>query len=291
MNENTPDIIDRYFKAMEKCFSIGCQKVIFEPSSKKEWFFENDKWCYFEFYCDDSYYRLVSSEQKDFSAECIIKDMSYEIKMLLGFVRLRGVVTIEKQMFSDYVTKYEKEHSLTPDLTIEKFNFDLKQREEKELEKTDKIANRILTGCLGIIFILIIIFGLFALSVFFAPKAKAASKYSQEFIQNFYLCRAFSESKYNVAYNSNSTYEIKGYAPDGSGKCVYVETNRWQRGANITTCYFNQKQIQEYYTAMINPDIKGSVLVKGMPVVGKNEEVVFLQYFNNPEVCITKTIR
>ena len=42
---------------------------------------------------------------------------------------------------------------------------------------------------------------------------------------------------------------------------------------------------------MINPDIKGSVLVKGMPVVGKNEEVVFLQYFNNPEVCITKTIR
>ena len=291
MNENTPDIIDRYFKAMEKCFSIGCQKVIFEPSSKKEWFFENDKWCYFEFYCDDSYYRLVSSEQKDFSAECIIKDMSYEIKMLLGFVRLRGVVTIEKQMFSDYVTKYEKEHSLTPDLTIEKFNFDLKQREEKELEKTDKIANRILTGCLGIIFILIIIFGLFALSVFFAPKAKAASKYSQEFIQNFYLCRAFSESKYNVAYNSNSTYEIKGYAPDCSGKCVYVETNRWQRGANVTTCYFNQKQIQEYYTAMINPDIKGSVLVKGMPVVGKNEEVVFLQYFNNPEVCITKTIR
>ena len=291
MNENNPDIIDRYFKAMEKCFSIACQKVIFEPSSKKEWFFENDKWCYFEFYCDDSYYRLVSSEQKDFSAECIIKDMSYEIKMLLGFVRLRGVVTIEKQMFSDYVTKYEKEHSLTTDLTIEKFNFDLKQREEKELEKTDKIANRILTGCLGIIFILIIIFGLFALSVFFAPKAKAASKYSQEFIQNFYLCRAFSESKYNVAYNSNSTYEIKGYATDGSGKCVYVETNRWQRGANITTCYFNQKQIQEYYTAMINPDIKGSVLVKGMPVVGKNEEVVFLQYFNNPEVCITKSIR
>ena len=57
------------------------------------------------------------------------------------------------------------------------------------------------------------------------------------------------------------------------------------------SCYFNQKQIQEYYTAMINPDIKGSVLVKGMPVVGKNEEVVFLQYFNNPEVCITKTIR
>ena len=41
---------------------------------------------------------------------------------------------------------------------------------------------------------------------------------------------------------------------------------------------------------MINPDAQGSELVKGMPVVGNNEKVVFLKYFNNPEVCKTESI-
>ena len=38
---------------------------------------------------------------------------------------------------------------------------------------------------------------------------------------------------------------------------------------------------------MMSPDKQGSVLVKGMPVVGKNEDVVFLKFFNNPKVCNT----
>lgn len=290
MQNDNIDIIDEYFKAMEHCNAIACQKVIFEPQTKKEWFFENDKWCYFEFYCDDRDYRLISTEQKEFGSDCFIKDMSYEIKMLLGFTRLRNIVTIEKDVFSAYVTKYEKEHALAPDLTVEKFNYDLKLIEEIELGKTDKIANRVLTGCLGAVIIMIIVFGVFILSVFFSPKAHANSKYSQEFIKNFYICKPFSETKYNIAYNSNSTYEIKGSAPDGSGKCIYVETNSWLRGSNVTTCYFEAKQIEEYYFAMLNPDKKASVMVKGMPVVGKNEEVVFLKYFNNPKVCQTKAI-
>ncbi len=49
--------------------------------------------------------------------------------------------------------------------------------------------------------------------------------------------------------------------------------------------------MDEYYKAMINPDIQGSVLVKGMPVVGQNEEVTFLKYFNDPKTCQTQSIK
>lgn len=287
MKENQSDIIDEYFKEMEHCRSLSCQKVIFEPTAKKEWFFENDGWCYFEFLCEDSDYRLVKTQQKDFGEDCIIKDMSYEIKMLLSFYRLRGVRTIEKNIFSSYVIRFEKEKELTPSLTPEKYNFDLKLKEEDELQKSDRITNKILTGCLGFVILTIIVFGIFILSMLFAPKAEAKSKYSQEFIRNFYMCIPYRESVFNTAYNAQSTYEIQGYTRDGSEKCIYVETNSWLRGSNVTTCHFDGKQVREYYAAMINPDAKGSVLVKGMPVVGKNEEVVFLKFFNNPQVCKT----
>lgn len=287
MNEKHPDIIDQYFKAMEKCNSINCRKVIFEPEKKREWFFEDDNWCYFQFLCEDRDYRLIKTEQKDFTSDCVVKDMSYEIKMLLNYYHLRGTVTIGKELFSTYVIRYEKEKEQDSSLTPEKFNFNIKLKEEEALRKSDKITNKILWGCLSIIVITIVAFGLFILSVFFAPKAEAKSKYSQQFIQSFYQCTPYSETTYNTAYNSNSTYEIKGYAPDGSGKCVYVETNRWMRGANVTTCYFDEKNQKEYSNAMLEPDKQGSVLVKGMPVVGKNEDVVFLKFFNNPQVCQT----
>lgn len=290
MDENKRDIVDEYFKAMAHCHAIECQKVIFEPLTKKEWFFENDRWCYFEFFCEQDFYRLVATEQKDFDGSCLLRDMSYEIKMLLSFFRLRNTAFIEKSMFSDYVNKYEKAKELHTGLSAENFNLELKLKEEEALQKSDKIARRILAGCLGLIAAVLVVFGVLILSAFFAPAAHSASKYTPQFIMNFAMCRAFSESKYNIAYNSNSTYEIKGYAPDGSGKCVYVETHRWQRGTNVTTCYFSDKQIREFYNAMINPDIQGSVLVKGMPVVGRNEEVVFLKFFNDPKTCITKAI-
>lgn len=38
MDENKRDIVDEYFKAMAHCHAIECQKVIFEPLTKKEWF-------------------------------------------------------------------------------------------------------------------------------------------------------------------------------------------------------------------------------------------------------------
>lgn len=291
MDENYTDIVEEYFRHRKYCNSLDCAKVIFEPEQKREWFFDEGKWCYFEFLCDDNDYRLVKTEEKDFNDDCILKDMSYEIKMLLSFVHLRGISSIEKEVFSSYVNQYEYAKKSNPALTVEKFNFDIKMREEAELEKSQKTANRILTGCLGLIIIVIIAFGIFILSMFFAPSAAAKSKYTSSFIQHFVICRPFSESKFNTAYNSKSTYEIKGYAPDGSGKCVYMETHTWQRGTNIVTCYFTQKQIDDYYKAMINPDIQGSVLVKGMPVVGQNEEVTFLKYFNDPKVCVTRSIK
>ena len=120
-----------------------------------------------------------------------------------------------------------------------------------------------------------------------ASSVEAKSRYSQDFIRHFYQCKPYRESTFNTAYNSNSTYEIKGFAPDGSGKCVYVETNSWMRGSNVTTCYFDEKNQKEYFNAMMSPDKQGSVLVKGMPVVGKNEDVVFLKFFNNSKVCNT----
>ena len=291
MTDDNKDIVDEYFKAMKQCNSISCRYVIFEPATKKEWFFENGKWCHFEFQCDDNDYRLISTELKEFGSDCVIKEMSYEIRMLLSYTNLRKITTVEKDVFSNYITKYEKAHESDPELTPEQFNYDLKQKEELSLKKSDIIANRILTGCLGFIILIIICFGIFILTVFFAPHADAKSKYTQEFIQNFYICKPFVESKYNPAYNSNATYEIKGYAQDGSGKCIYEETNRWLKGANVTTCYFEPKQIQEYYLAMLSPDIQGSVLVKGMPVVGNNEDVTFLKYFNDPKTCQTRAIQ
>ena len=291
MNEKNPDIIEQYFSSMEHCSSLNCRKVIFEPSKKREWFYEDDAWCYFDFLCEDMDYRLIKTEQKIFDNSCTIRDMSYEIKMLLNYYHLRGTVTIGKDLLSTYIIRYEKEKELNPSLTPEKYNFDLKLKEEEALNKSDKIVNRILWGCLGLISVIIIFFAVFIFSVVFAPKAEAKSKYSRNFIQHFYQCIPYRESKFNTAYNSNSTYEIKGFAPDGSGKCVYVETNRWLRGTNVTTCYFDTKSRREYFNAMINPDKQGSVLVKGMPVVGKNEDVTYLKYFNDPKVCITRAIQ
>ena len=290
MNEYYQNIIDEYFKAMENCNSINCQKVIFEPEQKIEWFFYEDYWCYFQFLCEDGDYRLVKKKDKDFGYDCVVKDMSYEIKMLLNYYNLRGTVTIGKELFSTYVIRYELEKKTDPSLTPEKYNFNLKMKEEEALRKSDKVANKILWGCLSLIIVIVVAFGLLVLSVYLAPKAEAKSKYSQQFIQSFYQCKPYRESTFNTAYNSNSIYEIKGFAPDGSGKCIYVETNSWMRGTNVTTCYFDEKSQREYFNAMMTPDKQGSVLVKEMPVVGKNEDVTYLKYFNNPQICTTKAI-
>ncbi len=158
MNENNQDIIDEYFKEMEHCRCIECQKVIFEPSTKTEWFFEDDFWCYFEFFCDENNYMLRKSDDKSFDTACFIKDMSYEIKMLLAYIRLRNVVTIEKDVFSQYVNKYEKARETNKNLSVEKFNLDIKEKEEISLQKSEKIANGILWGCLVIIIFVIILF-------------------------------------------------------------------------------------------------------------------------------------
>ena len=117
---------------------------------------------------------------------------------------------------------------------------------------------------------------------------QAKSKYTQEFIKYFSVCRPYTEAKYNVAYNSHDTYTIKGYAPDGSGRCIYVETNEWQRGKYVTTCLFSPKEHQEYFRAMLNPDVKTSVLIKGMAFVDAHENAVYLKYYNNPKVCRTE---
>lgn len=122
----------------------------------------------------------------------------------------------------------------------------------------------------------------------FADCAFAVSKYTQEFIKHFALCREYAESKYNIAYNSHDTYEIKGYTPDGTGKCIYVETNQWQRGTYVTTCRFLPPQHEEYFNAMLNPDKKTSVLIKGMAFVDANEKAVYLKYYNMPSVCTTE---
>ena len=47
----------------------------------------------------------------------------------------------------------------------------------------------------------------------------------------------------------------------------------------------SQKQQEEYYRAMLNPDVKTSVLIKGMAFVDANEKAVYLKYYNNPKVC------
>ena len=150
MDENYTDIVEEYFRHRKYCNSLDCAKVIFEPEQKREWFFDEGKWCYFEFLCDDNDYRLVKTEEKDFDDSCILKDMSYEIKMLLAYIRLRGVSVIEKEMFSTYVNNFEKAREFDPELTIEKFNYDLKDREELALVQSDKVANGIMAGCLAL---------------------------------------------------------------------------------------------------------------------------------------------
>ena len=106
MDENYTDIVEEYFRHRKYCNSLECAKVIFEPEQKREWFFDEGKWCYFEFLCDDNDYRLVKTEEKDFDDCCIVKDRSYEIKMLLSFVHLRGISSIEKEVFSSYVNHH-----------------------------------------------------------------------------------------------------------------------------------------------------------------------------------------
>lgn len=163
MSEHKFDIVEKYFQAISGCKSLSCQKVIFEQSSRREWFFDDDYWCYFEFCCDDKLYRLKKTEDVIFQNSCEIKDMSYEIRMLLAYYRLRGLVTIEKDVFESYLVKFEKEKLLDPNLTIEKFNYELRYREELELNRSEKIANGIMAGCLvmvaaiGLLFVLAIV--------------------------------------------------------------------------------------------------------------------------------------
>lgn len=163
------DITEEYFNSRSNCRSISCRKVIFEPDTKREWFFEDDFWCYFEFLCDDNDYVLKKQDEKIFSNNCILKDMSYEIKMLLAYVRLKGVVTIEQELFTRYVFRYEREKKSEPDLTLEKFNLNLKKSEEDALSRSDKIANGILAGCLTLIGFTVFLF-LFALIAYFKSK-------------------------------------------------------------------------------------------------------------------------
>lgn len=158
------DIVQQYFEQMAHCNAISCQKVIFEPETKREWFFEDDYWCFFEFYCDDKDYVLRKRDDKTFTADCEVKDMSYEIKMLLAYVRLRSVVTIEKSLFSAYVTKYEKAKELDSNLTVEKFNFDIREKEEEALIRSDKIANGIMGGCLVLVAAVVLLFALAIIS-------------------------------------------------------------------------------------------------------------------------------
>lgn len=285
MDKNHQKIAEQYFQEKQKCRKLACQICIFEPGNKKEWFFEDEKWCCFEFFCEDKDYRLIKKDEKVFGGDCVIRKMSYEIVMLSSFCQFRNVVTIDKEDFSRYILRYEKEKKNSPELTLEQFNFAIKLKEEDELNKSDKITNRILTGCLGMILIMLILFVIAAISFFTASPASASSKYSKEFVESFAFCKMFKESKYNPAYNSKSTYEINGYKPDGT--CEYVETNEWLKGKNITTCHFSYAQVQEYSRAMMFPNEKHSSDVNGMAVVGGHEEVVFLKYFNMPSVCKT----
>lgn len=156
--ENDKDIVQKYFEQMSACTNIACKKVIFEPETKTEWFFFEDCWCYFEFYCEDNEYTLRRVLEKEFCADCILKDMSYEIKMLLAYIQLRGVVTVEKELFSTYVNNFEKTRETKPDLSIEKYNFDLKEKEEQSLLKSDKIANGIMAGCLALVAAVVLLF-------------------------------------------------------------------------------------------------------------------------------------
>lgn len=163
------DIIQEYFEQMSQCHLLDCQKVIFDPDERQEYFFEDDSWSYFKFYCQDDYYTLKKDDGKIFENNCYIKEMSYEIKMLLAYMRLRNVTSIEKQMFSDYVNRFEQEKLTTPTMTLEKFNVILKEQEDTALKKADRIANGIMGGCLVIA---ISVFLLFAYAIFTYFRAK-----------------------------------------------------------------------------------------------------------------------
>ena len=157
------NIKKEYIKLKESCDTIECQKSIFEPFSRKEWFYENEQWCFFEFNCEEKEYYLRNTDKIEFSPECYLKDMSYEIKMLLAYTRLRNVVTIEKDVFEIYLSRFEKEKEQDNNTTIEKFNYELKEKEENELERSEKIANGIMGGCLilagaiGLLFLIAIV--------------------------------------------------------------------------------------------------------------------------------------
>lgn len=166
---NNHDIVQQYFDSQVHCHSLSCHKVIFDPSSKREWFFENDKWCYFEFYCEHDEYSLRNKDQVTFSHDCYVKDMSYEIIMLLAYVRLRGVVTIDKSLFNTYVNRFENEKTTDSSLSVEKFNFDLKEREETALVKSDKVVNGIMGGCLVLVIAIALLF-LMAIVSYFRAK-------------------------------------------------------------------------------------------------------------------------
>ena len=61
-------------------------------------------------------------------------------------------------MFSDYVLKYENAKEQNSDLSIEKFNFELKEKEDAALIHSDKIANSIMGGCLFLVIAVLLLF-------------------------------------------------------------------------------------------------------------------------------------
>ena len=162
MDKNEPNIIEEYFKKSNYCDEIDCLKVIFEQTTKTEWFFDGEYWCCFEFACDDNEYRLIKTEQKVFQNDCTIKDMSYEIKMLLSYALLRNITTIEKDLLTQYINKYEKAKITNKDLKLEEFNIIQQEKENKELINSKKIANRIMCGCF-VLFLFIVILFIFAI--------------------------------------------------------------------------------------------------------------------------------
>ena len=162
MQENNPNIVEEYFKISNQCDEIDCLKVIFEQTSKNEWFYDGEYWCYFEFCCEDNEYKLIKKAQKNFLDDCIIKNMSYEIKMLLSYALLRNITTIEKDLLTQYINKYENEKQTTPSLKIEEFNLIQNKKENEALKHSKKIANRIMGGCL-LLFLFVVILFIFAI--------------------------------------------------------------------------------------------------------------------------------
>ena len=88
--------------------------------------------------------------------------MSYEIKMLLSYALLRNITTIEKDLLTQYINKYENEKQTTPSLKIEEFNLIQSKKENEALKHSKKIANRIMGGCL-LLFLFVVILFIFAI--------------------------------------------------------------------------------------------------------------------------------